>query len=71
MYWAGFQLRHDQVVITQHQQRFNQRTRLLAGRHQQGGFRRDLVRHVDGLAGKNHETGDILRLVGQIAFQHL
>ena len=40
MDWARFQPGHDQVVITQYQQSFNQRTGLLAGGHQQRGLGR-------------------------------
>ena len=58
-------------MITQHQQGFNQRTGLLAGCHQQRGFGGYLVRHIDCLAGQHHEAGNVLRLVCQVAFQHL
>ena len=68
---ARFQLRHDQVVVTQNQQGLNQRTRLLPGRHQQRRFSRNLLRDIDGFTGQYHEAGDILRLVRQVAFQHL
>ena len=68
---ARFELGHDQVVITQYQQRFNQRTGLLPGGDQQGGFRRYLVGDVHRFARQHQEARDVLRLVRLAAFQHL
>ena len=58
-------------MLTQHQQRLHQCARLLAGRHQQRGFRRNLIGDGDGLTRQNDKAGMVLLLIRQIAFQHL
>ncbi|CCJ76400.1 hypothetical protein BN135_1464 [Cronobacter muytjensii 530] len=68
---ARLQFRHNQIMISQHQQRLDQRASLLSGRHQQRGFRRYLIGNVDSLTGQHYKAGDVLRLVREIALQHL
>ena len=58
-------------MLTQHQQRFHQRARLLAGRHQQRGFRRNLIGDGDGLTRQHDKASMVLLLIRQIALQNL
>ncbi|MNY47802.1 hypothetical protein D3C86_1830970 [compost metagenome] len=58
-------------MVTQDQQRFNQRTGLLTRCHEQRRFGWHLFGYVNGFARQNHEAGDVLRLICQVSLQYL
>ena len=58
-------------MVSQHQQRFYQGPGLLAGGHQQRGFRGDLIGDFHRFTRQNQEAGDVLRLVRLTMFQDL